>query len=63
VERVQRVRIAEAGLERLRLRGIRWSVLEPVEVIGIAASPALADARERWRKFLPADVPMWVFPK
>jgi hypothetical protein len=38
-------------------------VLEPVEVIGIAASPALADARVRWRKFLPADVPEWVFPK
>ena len=63
VERVQRVRIPEAGLERLRRRGIRWSVLEPVEVIGIAASPALADARERWRRFLPVDVPVWVFPK
>jgi hypothetical protein len=63
VERVQRVRISEGGLERLRLRGIRWSVLEPVEVIGIAASSALASDSGRWRSFLPAEVPMWVFPK
>ena len=63
VERVQRVRIPEAGLERLRFRGIRWSVLEPVEVIGIAASSALASDPGRWRSFLPADVPVWVFPK
>lgn len=63
VERVQRVRIAEAALEQLRLRGIRWSVLEPVEVIGIAVSPALANARGRWKKILPAEAPVWVFPK
>jgi hypothetical protein len=63
VERIQRVRIPEAGLESLRLQGIRWSVLEPVEVMGIAASPALAAARSRWKRFLPAEVPVWVFPK
>ena len=63
VERVQRVRISDAGLEELRRNGIRWSVLEPVEVIGVAASPALAGARSRWRRFLAADVPVWVFPK
>ncbi len=63
VERVQRVRIPDAFLERLRLRGIRWSVLEPVEVIGLAATPELARTRARWRKYLPADVPVWVFPK
>jgi len=63
VERVQRVRISEAGLEELRLRGIRWSVLEPVEVIGVAASPALANSRGRWKGWLPAKVPLWVFSK
>lgn len=63
VERVQRVRISEAGLEALRLRGIRWSVLEPVEVIGVAASPGLANSRGRWKRWLPAKVPVWVFPK
>ena len=63
VERVQSVRIPEAALEQLRLRGIRWSVLEPVEVIGIAVSPALAKARGRWKKILPAEAPVWVFPK
>jgi len=63
VERVQRVRISGAGLEQLRLRGIRWSVMEPVEVIGLAASAALASARGRWGRLLPADLRVWVFPK
>jgi len=59
VERVQRVRISEAGLEELRLRGIRWSVLEPVEVIGVAASPALARARAKWARLLPDGIAIW----
>jgi hypothetical protein len=63
VERVQRVRVPEAVLAGLRRQGIRWSVLEPVEVIGLAASPALAAARSRWKRFLPAEVPVWIFPK
>ena len=63
VERVQRVRIPDALLERLRLQGIRWAVLEPVEVIGVAASPALANSRGRWKGWLPAKVPLWVFSK
>jgi hypothetical protein len=63
VERVQRVRIPESGLQALARRGVRWSVLDPVEVIGIAASPELASARSRWKKLVPPDVPVWVFPK
>ena len=63
VERVQSVRLPKGLQERLQLGGIRWSVLEPVEVIGLAATPELAGARARWRKSLPADVRVWVFPK
>jgi len=63
VERVQRVRIPPSGLESLARRGVRWSVLEPVEVVGIAASPELARVRSRWKKLVPPDVPVWVFPK
>jgi hypothetical protein len=60
VERVQRVRIASAGLEELRGLGIRWATLEPVEVVALVASPALAAARIRWRSFLPSDTPVWM---
>lgn len=59
VERIQSVRIPPAGLEELRRLGIRWSVLEPVEVIALAASPELARAPSRWASRLPAGVPVW----
>lgn len=59
VERVQRVRIGAKGLDELEHIGIRWAVLEPVEVIALAASAALARARSRWAKWLPNDVPVW----
>nr|MDQ5870971.1 hypothetical protein [Acidobacteriota bacterium] len=62
VERVQRVRIPRAGLEELRRLGIRWSALEPVEVIGLAASPELVRAPSRWGTRLPAGVPVWRSP-
>ncbi|MEO8348496.1 MAG: hypothetical protein ABI610_06250 [Acidobacteriota bacterium] len=62
VERVQRVRIPRAGLEELRRLGIRWSALEPVEVVGLAASPELARAPSRWASRLPAAVPVWRSP-
>ena len=59
VERVQSVRIAGAGLEELRRLGIRWSALEPIDVIALAASPALARTPSRWASRLPADVSVW----
>jgi hypothetical protein len=34
-----------------------------VEVIGIAASPALASVRSRWKKLVPPDVADRVIPK
>lgn len=59
VERVQSVRVGRSGLEELRRLGIRWAVLEPVEVIALAAPPALARARSRWAKYLPTGVAVW----
>lgn len=60
VQSVRRVRLTEADLERLALTGVRWAALRPVELAGLAASPALARARARWRKWLPARVPVWI---
>ncbi len=60
VERVQRVRFGEADLEKLKHLGIRWSVLEPVEVVAVAASADLARARRRWMRWVPAGVGIWV---
>lgn len=62
VERVQSVRVGRSGLDELRRLGIRWAVLEPVEVVALAASPALARARSRWTKYLPTDVAVWTLP-
>jgi hypothetical protein len=62
VERVQNVRISTAGLEALRRLGIRWAVLEPVEVIAVVASPSLARTRARWAALLPAGTPAWATP-
>jgi hypothetical protein len=59
VERVQRVRIPEFDLEELRLLGIRWSVLEPVEVVALVATDALAAARPKWARWLPEGLPVW----
>jgi hypothetical protein len=59
VERVQRVRISSKGLEELRRLGIRWAALDPVEVIALAASPALARARAKWAHLLPDGTPIW----
>jgi hypothetical protein len=59
VERVQRVRLSPKGLGELRRLGVRWSVLEPVRVLAIAASSALIRARARWARLLPPDVAVW----
>jgi hypothetical protein len=63
VERIQRVRVGRSGLDELRRLGIRWAVLEPVDVIALAASPALVRARSRWEKYLPTDVAVWTLPR
>jgi hypothetical protein len=62
-ERVQCVRIGESLLEELRRLGIRWSVLDPVEVVAVAASPELARAHSRWSRWVPRAVPIRVIAR
>lgn len=62
VERVQMVRIAAARLEELSRKGIRWSVLDPVEVVALLAGESLASARRLWSRLLPGGLPVWVVP-
>lgn len=63
VERVQRVRIPPTGLEELRQLGIRWAALDPVEVVALVASPALARERAKWARLLPGDIAIWRLPR
>jgi len=62
VESARRVRLSESEVEGIRKRGVRWRTLEPVAVLALAASPALARARARWKALLPARTPVWTLP-
>lgn len=56
VERPGCVRMTATGLARLHRAGVRWSVLEPLELLGVAvASTAAAGS-------LFPDVPVWRIP-
>ena len=59
VRRAADVRLSPAELSALADRGVRWTVLSPVRVHAVAASPALARSRA-WRRLLPARTPVWV---
>jgi hypothetical protein len=63
VERVQRVRITAEGLDELRRLGIRWATLEPVEVVALVCSEALARRPNLWARLLPAGVPVWALAR
>ena len=60
VESPGRVRLSQRQLDRLARSGIRWSALEPVTVVALYATPALARARERWKRLLPGATRVWV---
>jgi hypothetical protein len=60
VEDVTRVRLPDALLEELARAGIRWSALQPVELVALCVPPGLARARRRWRALLPPHTPVWV---
>lgn len=62
VESARRVRLSESEVEGIRRRGVRWRTLDPVVVLALAASPALARARAQWKAFLPARTPVWTLP-
>jgi hypothetical protein len=61
VESARSVRLSQRELARLKRLGVEWSVLQPVSVVGVLATPALARARRRWRRLLPPGTPVWVW--
>jgi len=48
--------------DRLARAGVRWSALEPVELVAVYAAPALARLSARWSRLLPPRTPVWVRP-
>jgi hypothetical protein len=47
------VALTARQLEALARRGVQWSALQPVRVVALLASPALARGRRQWRHLLP----------
>jgi len=60
VESPRHVALTAERLRVLERAGIRWSALEPVEVVAIYATPGLVRARRRWRRLLPPRTPLWI---
>lgn len=60
VETPRHVRLPERLGAALARAGVRWSALEPVEVVALFARPELLRARARWRTLLGRGTPVWV---
>jgi hypothetical protein len=60
VEGAKRVRVPDRLFDQLSRAGIRWSALEPVELIAVCVSTELVRTRPRWRRLLPPGTPVWV---
>ncbi len=60
VESARHVRIPARWLETLEQAGIRWSALEPIEVVALHASPALARGRRKWGRLFSKGTPVWI---
>ena len=61
LEHAANARLSSRALDALEREGVRWSVLHPIEVVAVLAEPRLARARERWKRLLPRDTPVWVW--
>jgi len=59
VESARHVRLKRGELAALASRGVRWSVLDPVQLLGVYGVPALARSRAEWGKALPKRIPLW----
>src|SRR5690349_11750261 len=59
VESARHVRLDARELAALAARGVRWSALEPVELVGVYVPASLARSRSRWARGLPRGVPVW----
>ena len=60
VESARHVRIPARWLDTLELAGIRWCALQPIEVVALHASPALARGRRHWGRWLSRETPVWI---
>jgi hypothetical protein len=60
VESARHVRAPRAWLETAAGAGIRWSVLDPIELLGVYVSAGLWKTRGRWTRLLPRKTPVWV---
>lgn len=60
VESPGRVRLTRRELDRLARAGVRWLALEPIELVALYATPALARARSRWQEILPPATRVWL---
>ncbi len=60
VESARHVRLPARLHRRLALGGIRWSALEPIELVALYATPALARARGKWQALLPPRTRVWI---
>jgi hypothetical protein len=63
VDRATCVRLSGDELRRLSAAGVRWAALAPVRVVAVAATPALARARGRWRNLLPRGTRVWILDR
>ncbi len=60
VESARQVRISPLQRRKLAKAGIRWSALEPIELVALYATPALARARRKWKTLLPPRTRVWI---
>lgn len=60
VETPGRVRLTRGELARLERAGVRWQALDPIELVALYATPALARARARWKRLLPPATRVWL---
>ena len=58
VESPRHVRLTDSDLDALAGRGVRWSALEPVDLVGVVGPASLARSRRAWSAGLPR-VPFW----
>ena len=59
VESVRHVRLGEPNLADFAKAGIRWSVLEPIELLAVYAAPSVART-VRLKPWLPRGTPVWI---
>jgi hypothetical protein len=60
VESPRHVQVSERLGRSLERAGVRWTALEPVEVVALFARPELARARTRWKGMLARETPVWI---